>query len=159
MAAASRNALIDELAAAPVTLRRLCDALNPAHLRLRPGPALFSPLETAWHLCDIEREGYLVRIGQILAQESPVLGSLDGDQLALERRYNEQELLPAIEGFSTARAASLRLLSRIDATAWARLARFEGQSITLCALAEMMAEHDRGHLLSVQGVHTVPIAA
>ena len=140
-------------------LRRLCEGLSPEPLRLRPSPGLFSPLETARHLRDIEREGYLVRIEQVLSRQAPVLGSLEGDPMALERRYAERELRSALEGFSVARAASLRLLGCVVTGGWTRPATFEGRTLSLATLVEMMAEHDRGHLLSLQSVHIAALAA
>src|SRR5688500_19594160 len=44
------------------------------------------------YLRDIETEGYTVRIGQLLEEEDPLLRDLDGDRLAIERRYIEQDV-------------------------------------------------------------------
>ena len=152
-------ASIFKLANAPILLRDLFKRLDAAKMRVKPNPSLFSPLEDAWHLCDIEREGYLVRIRRILTEELPVLENLDGDRIAIERRYNELELPAAIEGFAAARAASLSLLQGLAAQAWERRAQFENRVIDLKTLIDMMVEHDQGHLLSIQGVFVTSVAA
>jgi len=54
--------LISQLSEMPTLLRELLGGMDPVKLHTKPAPDLFSPLEDAWHLRDIEREGYLVRI-------------------------------------------------------------------------------------------------
>ena len=72
--------------------------------------------------------------------------------MAIERRYIELELAAAIDGFAAARAASLTLLRGLPLQDWMRRAEFEARIIDLKTLIGMMVEHDRGHLLSIQGV-------
>ena len=150
---------ISQLSATPNLLRELLSAMDSVKLRTKPAPSLFSPLEDAWHLRDIEREGYLIRIQRILAERSPVLVDLDGDQMAVARRYNERELAPALEEFACARVESIRLLKGLPPEAWARPARFANRTVDLRELIEMMVEHDRGHVSSIRGVHVASVAA
>ena len=150
---------INQLSATPTLLRNLLIALDPVKLRTKPAPGLFSPLEDAWHLRDIEMEGYRVRIQRMLTEQLPVLKDLDGDQMAVARRYNELELAPALEGFTSARTESIGLLEGLPSSAWARCAQFASRTISLRELIEMMVEHDRGHLSSIRGVFVASVAA
>jgi hypothetical protein len=120
-------------------------------VRTKLAPRLFSPLEDAWHLRDIEREGYLVRIRRMLTEQSPVLEDLDGDQMSIARRYySERELAPAVEDFACARAESISLLKGLPPEDWERPGRFANRTIGLRELIEMMVKHDRGHLTSTR---------
>ena len=150
---------ISQLSDTPTLLRELLSAMDPVKMRTKPAPGLFSPLEDAWHLRDIEREGYLVRIQRMLAEQSPVLQDLDGDQMAIVRRYNERELVPALEDFACARAESIGLLKGLPPEAWTRSAHFASRTMDLRELIEMMVEHDRGHLSSIRGVYAASVAA
>jgi hypothetical protein len=150
---------VSQLSATPTLLRELLSAMDPVKLHTKPALGLFSPLEDAWHLRDIEKEGYLVRIQRMLAEQSPVLENLDGDQMAIARRYNERELTAAVEGFACARAESISLLKGLPPKAWARSAHFANRTIDLRELIEMMVEHDRGHLSSIRGVYVRSVAA
>ena len=150
---------LNTLAETPIRLRHLFERMDLAKIRLKPNPSLFSPLEDVWHLYDIEREGYLVRIRRILTEESPILENLDGDRMAVERRYNDLELTAAIAGFSAARTESLRLLQGLPVEAWMRRGEFENRAIDLKTLIDMMVEHDQGHLLSIQGVSVKSVVA
>ena len=150
---------ISQLSATPTLLRALLSQMDPGKLRTKPAPGIFSPLEDAWHLRDIEREGYSVRIQRILTEQSPVLEDLNGDQMAMVRRYNERELAPAVEDFACARTESIGLLKGLPPEAWARPAQFANRTIDLRELVGMMVEHDRGHLASIRGVYVASVAA
>jgi hypothetical protein len=150
---------INQLSAMPSLVRKLLCAMDPVKLRTKPAPDLFSPLEDVWHLRDIEMEGYLVRIQRTLTEQSPVLVDLNGGQMAIARRYNERELAPAVEGFASARAESIRLLKGVPPDAWTRAAQFANLTISLRELIEMMLEHDRGHLSSIRGMYVKSVAA
>lgn len=150
---------IGKLARAPEAIREAFAGMDSEKLRRKPNPSIFSPLEDVWHLRDIESGGYLVRIGRILSENLPVLEDLDGDRMAIERRYNELELAPAIAGFAAARAESLALLKGLPTEAWARQAHFANRFIDLRTLIDMMVEHDHGHLSSIRGVYVRSIAA
>ena len=149
----------DRLARAPQAIREAFAGMDIEKIRRKPNLTLFSPLEDVWHLRDIEREGYLVRIGRILSEKVPALEDLDGDRMAVERRYNELELAPAIAGFAVARAESLALLKGLPTEAWMRQAHFANRVIDLRTLIDMMVEHDHGHLSSIRGVYVRSIAA
>src|ERR1700733_2539683 len=122
---------IDTLARTPEAVREAFAAIDADKLRRKPNPSIFSALEDVWHLWDIESEGYLVRIGRMLSENLPVLEDLDGDRMAIERRYNELELAPAIAGFAAARAESLALLKGLPTEAWTRQAHFANRVIDL----------------------------
>ncbi len=79
--------------------------------------------------------------------------------MAIERRYIDLELPAAIDGFAAARTASLALLRGLPVRDWMRRAEFENRVIDLKTLVGMMVEHDRGHLLSIQGVFVTSVAA
>ncbi|WP_261330256.1 DinB family protein, partial [Burkholderia contaminans] len=49
----------------------------------------FSPLGQLCHVRDIEIDGYHVRLRRMLDEDRPLLVSIDGDALAIERRYND----------------------------------------------------------------------
>ena len=137
-----------ELAGFPAWLRvTLASAPEPL-LRARPGPAPadFSPHEHAWHLRDIEVLGYERRIAAILEREHPRLPDLDGTRLAIEGRYLERPLAPALDELARSRARSLARLAALDACAFARTGEMEGRgSVTLAELVDAWLGHDRGH--------------
>ena len=141
------DAIIAALEPMPQALQERLAGLTDAQLRFKPGPEVFSVLEGIWHLRDIEVEGYSVRLRRLLAEEQPRLPDLDGSRLALERRYNQQPLLPALDGFITARRANLELLRRIDEAQLGRHGHLDTVGrITLGRLLELWVEHDRGHI-------------
>jgi hypothetical protein len=146
MAATFVRELMDRLTVSPVRLRALLTRLPESALRSAPPGGGFAPIEDAWHLRDIEAEGHFLRIRRILAEERPVLASIDGERLALERRYLERELGTALDEFAQYREASLSLLGALSEDAWSRTAIFEDRTVSLRELVTAMAAHDDSHL-------------
>jgi DinB superfamily len=141
--------LLDRLAVSPVRLRALLMSVSDATLRSTPHGGGFAPIEDAWHLRDIEAEGHFVRIRRILAEERPVLVSIDGEELARERRYLARELGTALDEFAQYREASVGLLGTLAEEAWLRSATFEDRTVSLRELVTAMVDHDESHLAAL----------
>lgn len=107
-------------------------------------------LEHVCHLRDIEREGYSVRVRRILTEDVPSLAGLDGDALAVERRYNDDDLARALAAFESARAETMAQLCSIGPTLLARTGYLEHVgSISLHDLLRIACEHDAEHLTAL----------
>jgi hypothetical protein len=112
-----------------------------------PGPdGAFSPVEQSWHLADLEREGFGVRIRRLMSDENPHLPDFDGARVAKEREYTKRSLADGIRAFQEARAHNLAVLRAATAAQWSRRGTQEGVGpVALCDLPHMMAEHDASH--------------
>ena len=149
MPAISARSLLDRLTVSPVRLRVLLTSLSELALRSAPPGGGFAPIEDAWHLRDVEAEGHFLRIRRILAEERPVLASIDGEKLARERHYLQRELGTALDEFAQFREASVGLLGPLVEGAWLRTAIFEDRVLNLRELVTAMAEHDESHLAAL----------
>ena len=114
-------------------------------LRRKPGPELFSLVEHACHLRDLEREGYNLRLRRMLEHDHPTLAGFEGDVVARERNYLDQDASNAVAEFTVCRRAFLARAQALTREDMARTAGFMGRTITVCDLLAMMVEHDRGH--------------
>jgi DinB superfamily len=127
-------------------LARAAVRFSPAEARRRPEAGGFSFVENVWHLADLEREGYGVRIRRILAEDTPALLNFDGDRMSRERCYQDQDVARALALFARARTQNLDLLRRLAPSDWKRAGAQEGVGrVTLEDLPRMMADHDRSH--------------
>jgi hypothetical protein len=144
------EAMPSELEAAVGLVPRERLRFKPASWAGSPGEG-FSVLEHACHLRDIERDGYHVRIRRLLEEEAPDLASIDGDALAIERRYAETDLDEALGGFRSARRATLERIRDLDEARLARRGTFaEYGDLTLRGLLHYLRSHDLQHLACVQ---------
>ncbi len=85
-----QNSLLSKLQAMPDFLEASFGTVSPLEAAT-PGPnGAFSPVEHCWHLADLEREGYAVRIRRLLEEDNPGLPDFDGT------RRGEQEGVGAI---------------------------------------------------------------
>jgi hypothetical protein len=142
--------LVDQLAATPNRLRQLIDETSE-NLRYRPADGRFSILENVCHLRDIEIEGYTDRIKRILEEDAPELLDIDGGRLAIEREYNNQDLIPALNSFVDAREENVTKLRNVELRELEKTGNMQGVGqVTLERLLEMMLEHDEGHLTELQ---------
>jgi hypothetical protein len=134
----------------PVFLDAAFGGVSDADARVA-GAGGFTPVEQCWHLADLEREGYAVRIRRLLTEVEPALPDFDGERVAQERNYKSLALADGIEAFRRARAENLTALRALSASDWERRGTQEGVGrVGLCDIPLMMAEHDAAHQAEIE---------
>jgi hypothetical protein len=145
--------LLSQLEGMPELLADRLGSLGPDEGALAGRDGGFSPVEHCWHLADLEREGYGVRIERLLHETEPVLPDFDGSRLAEERQYRAKSLAEGLTAFGAARRANLVVLRGLVPSDWARQGSQEGVgAVRLSDLPRMMADHD----LAVAKLHAQP---
>jgi hypothetical protein len=147
MAVSLLEELRPQLQRFPELVATLARQIAPELHRQRPAAGGgFSLVEQVWHLADLEREAFGVRIHRLLTERAPVLPDFPGARIARERRYHEQDISLAVDLFTAARASNLRLLGALGEEDWARAGEQEGVGrISLYDLPGKMADHDHSH--------------
>jgi hypothetical protein len=133
------------LAGSADAVRRLIDALPPNGGYDKPADGGFSLAEHVWHLADIEELGWRPRFERLLAESRPRLADVDGDRLAVERRYQAQPWRGAARRFVAQRRRTLQALSRFDASTLDRPAWFGGRRCSAGDVLAAAVAHDREH--------------
>jgi len=142
----SQDALLASLEATPGFLSAAFKGLSEAEATAAGPDGGFSPVEQAWHLADLEREGFAVRIRRLLDECQPSLPDFDGARLARERDYKSRSLAEGLREFEQARWAALRALRAVKPDQWERQGEQVGVGrVALCDIPAMMAEHDSAH--------------
>jgi hypothetical protein len=142
---ADQHTLLEQLSAMPSFLDAAFVGVSAADARAE-GADGFSPVEQCWHLADLEREGYAVRIRRLLTEVEPALPDFDGERVAQERNYKSLSLEDGLEAFRRARAENLATLRALSALEWERRGTQEGVGrVGLCDIPLMMAAHDAAH--------------
>jgi hypothetical protein len=145
-APAARDAILDRLAGMPGELRAAAARLGESRALDPPAGGGFCLVEQAWHLADLEREGFAARIARLLSEEGPLLPDFDGARIARERDYRGRPLEDALRAFTAARAANLARLRALPEAAWSRWGTQEGVGrVTLGDIPRLMLEHDDSH--------------
>jgi hypothetical protein len=141
-----QGALLADLQAMPDYLATAFGGLSATDA-VAPGPeGALAPVEQCWHLADLEREGYGLRIQRLLREVDPVLADFDGARIARERAYRSRSLAEGLAAFREARTQNLARLRALTSAQWPRTGSQEGVGpIALCDVPAMMAEHDAGH--------------
>jgi hypothetical protein len=148
---AEKAALLTSLEEMPAFLEATLGGLSASEAVV-PGPNdSFAPVEHCWHLADLERQGYAVRIHRLLTEENPLLPDFDGARIAEERQYRSLSLALGLQAFREARTANLHALRSVPESDWERPGRQDGVgAMALCDVPAMMAEHDAGHRAEIQ---------
>jgi hypothetical protein len=128
-------------------ISELIDGLSDLELRYKPSESEFSALENICHLRDLEVQGYTPRIRRMIEEAGPLLLDFDGARVAAESNYNGEQPERALGAFALARAENARVLNGLTFEQLEREGSLDGVgNITLRRLAELMREHDEGHL-------------
>lgn len=133
------------LADSAQAVRLLLAALGPRQGYRQPAPERFSLVQHLWHLADVEEFGWARRWPRVLAEQAPVLPGVDGDRLAIERRYQQRPWRGAARRFIAQRRRSLQQLARLDEAALARPLQFGGRRCDAGTLLAAMLAHDHEH--------------
>ena len=150
LTAVQRRELMESLAAMQAFLREAFASLTPEEART-PGPGgAFSPVEQVWHLADLEREGFGLRIRRLQTEANPHLPDFDGAKLAHERDYRSLSLAVGLHAFKSARAANIDALQALSPEAWTRSGIQEGVgTVSLCDMPAFMHQHDQAHIAEI----------
>jgi hypothetical protein len=137
--------ILDQLASMPTFLAERFGALADDEATRRVDD-LFSPVEQVWHLADLEREGFGVRIERLLNEDDALLPDFDGAKVAQRRDYRGKSLREGMRAFARARQDNIEALARVTPSEWTRRGEQQGVGpISLCDIPTMMAEHDAAH--------------
>jgi hypothetical protein len=138
---------IERVSATPARAAELARGLSEEQLSRRVNADFFSMRESILHLRDIDVEGYEPRIRRILSETSPALADVNGAQLAIDRKYNQQPVAPALADLARSRAVSVERLKACSDADLERTAEMQGSgTVTLRRLLEMWMQHDADHL-------------
>jgi RimJ/RimL family protein N-acetyltransferase len=143
---APEPALLADLARMPDELRSAARRVGPDWALVRDAGGGFALLEQVWHLADLEREGFGVRIERLLGEAAPFLPDFDGARRARERDYRRLPLADGLRAFADARHANLERLRAVADAEWDKSGEQEGVgAVRLGDLPRRMAEHDASH--------------
>jgi hypothetical protein len=147
---AEQQALMSELATMPDYLVRAFENVPADEAAAAPDGG-FGPIEQCWHLADLEREGFGVRIRRLLTERAPHLPDFDGAAVARQRDYRTRSLAEGLAAFRSARQDNLAALAAARQEDWTRAGTQEGVGpVALCDVPAMMAEHDAGHRREIE---------
>jgi hypothetical protein len=141
-----REAMYRELESMPDFLSDMFGGLSSTEAATTLAADAFSPVEQCWHLADLEREGFAVRLRRLLEDPHPLLEDFDGARIARERQYKQKSLADGITAFRQARLNNLALIRALKPDDWTRQGEQEGvDPVMLCDIPPMMAGHDTAH--------------
>jgi DNA-binding transcriptional ArsR family regulator len=138
-------AACEYLADTAEAVKALLDAMPADAGYRRPEAGGFSLVEHLAHLADIEALGWRARFMRILEEPRPHLAGVDGDRLAVDKRYQERPWRGAARRFVAERRKSLALLHRFDVNVLRRPVVFAGSRTRAGGVVAAAVAHDLDH--------------
>lgn len=146
-----RAALLGALRDMPAWLAGVMRELSAEETVRRARGGGFAPVEQCWHLAELERDAFALRLRRLRDEDRPVLADFDGERAALDGNYLGRTCADGVAAFAAARRANLELIASIRADEWGRGGSQVGVGdVMLCDLPAMMAEHDASHRREIE---------
>lgn len=142
-------ALRSYLADTALAVQQLLAAMAAHQGYMQPAGGGFSLAQHLWHLADLDSFGWCERMRRIRSQRRPLLPGVNGDQLAIERRYQQRPWRGAARRFVAERRRALADLAQIDATQMQRPLQFSGHPGVVGDVLAAWLAHDREHRLEM----------
>lgn len=117
-------------------------------VRRRPAPETWSALEYAAHVRDVF-ENYDRWIHQILDDDRPVLEGLPPDELAVERRYGEDDPAAVAEALAANAERLAATVEAVPADGWDRVGLRRGEQRSVRLHARRAVHEGSHHLLDI----------
>ena len=122
------------------------EVLGRPDVRVRPAPAVWSPLEYACHVRDVYRL-FGERLALMLAEDDPRFANWDQDATALAERYHEQEPAAVFEQLTAHGTAMAERLDGVRGAQWLRPGRRSNGSVFTVDSLGRYVLHDVVHHL------------
>jgi uncharacterized damage-inducible protein DinB len=129
--------------------------LTPGRAKHRYAEGKWSVTEVIGHLADCERI-FAYRALRFARNDTTALPGFDENLYTPAARYDERPLGDVAAEFATVRAATLALFRGLGADALQRSGVANGQSVSVRALAYIIAGHERHHIGILQTRYGVP---
>ena len=141
--------LIRQYAAGYEEVLRALEGFPAGKLTARPFRGKWTAAEIVHHLADSEMTS-AIRLRRLLVEDRPVIQAYDQEAYAARLRYNERDIVPALEAFRAARTTSVQLLETMSAGDWARQAwHTEGGAYGTERWLESYAAHAHNHAAQI----------
>jgi DinB superfamily len=127
------------------------DEQPDAVVRRRPDPSTWSALEYSAHVRDT-LAWMADTIRRMNREREPTVDSFDQDQLALDDRYNEQDVDRVLDGLAAAADRLVAALRDVDAGDWERLGHFSWGDRDMLTMARNAVHEGAHHLRDVDRV-------
>lgn len=114
-----RQRLIAQYKAGAAEVNEALAGFPQDKLNARPIEGKWSAAEIVHHLGDSETTSSL-RLRRLLAEDHPLIQGYDQDVYATQLRYNEREIGPSLELFSSTRASTAQLFDFMTDEDWRR---------------------------------------
>jgi len=125
------------------------EAIDPAAVTHRPAAGAWSPLDIAVHLADTERV-LAYRAFTFARSDGAELPGVEFEEFAEAADANGRRVNDVVAELRAVRAATVALLRSVQDSAWTHRGTASGSTISVRALAYVIAGHELHHLVDLR---------
>jgi len=144
---------IERLSHTANVIAGLTKGVSPELARWKPAADRWSIVEVVNHLDDEERDDFRARIDGILHRPAQPLPPIDPPRWAVERKYNERDLVESLSRFLAEREKSLEWLRALDRPNWSAEYQLPHGTIRAGDILASWAAHDLLHIRQLAKLH------
>ena len=135
-----------------LAFKALVSPLSEAQAEMRPGPNEWNIKEIIGHIADGERV-FCYRALRVARKDTTPLPAFDQDTYVPAGEFTSRPLADLLQELDTVRAATVALFSTFSEEALLRRGTASGATISVRALAYIIAGHEHHHLESIKQVY------
>lgn len=144
---------IDHLSHTQAVISSLVEGVLPEQARWKPAADRWSIVEVVNHLADEEQEDFRARLDKILHHPGQPFAPIDPPRWAVERKYNERDLIESLGRFLEERRKSLQWLRGLQAPNWEQSYQLPHGTIRAGDILASWAAHDLLHVRQLAKLH------
>ena len=150
--------LLRTLAQQADDVAQLMGTYASAQAQYRPAPDEWNAIEIVGHLADTERVLIYRALRIARSDATPLEGVSDFAAYVTAANFAGRTVDDVVAEYLAVRQATLALLRSLAAAAWDRRGSADGESISVRALAYIVAGHDLYHLADLRRYHATASA-
>jgi hypothetical protein len=147
-----RNSFISRMTNNTHRIHALVTGISEEQARWKPGPDSWSILEVINHLRDVEQEDFRVFLDLILHRPDDPRPKISPQAWVTERKYNEQDPGESLQGFVSAREASVAWLQGLSLD-WTKTYKAPWGPMKAGDICAAWVAHDLLHMRQLVELH------
>lgn len=136
----------------PVLVREAVRGLAETDARRKPGAGKLSIIEHLWHMLEMEREVFTVRLRRVLAEDNPRLAPVNQEHFVEEGQIADRTCQDILDEWERMRLDNVLVVERTGEPEWRRPVRHPdlGDKSTFADVVGRWSRHDAEHIRQIE---------
>jgi hypothetical protein len=136
----------------PPVVREAVRGLSDEDARRKPGAGKLSIIEHLWHLLEMEREVFAVRLRRVLTEDNPKLAPVNQEHFVEDVHVEGRDCAGIVDEWERLRLANVAVVEGTCEADWKRPTRHPelGDKATFADVVGRWSRHDGDHVRQIE---------